>query len=84
MYEIWELFVENYSSYRVRTKVLTDGQTDKPDSYRAPAEWRDPNYYFEGRPYKDWTKLFVNKLNIHVTTLSLSSIRSIVTVYVKV
>ena len=38
-----KLYVENYSSYRVRTNVLTDrhtvGQTDKPDSNRALAYW---------------------------------------------
>ena len=36
----WNLYVENYASYRVRTKVLTDGQRDrrtgKTNSYRAP------------------------------------------------
>ena len=51
MYEICTLYVKNYPSYRVRTKVLTDrqtdrrsdGQTDKPDSYRAHAQWWGPN-----------------------------------------
>ena len=38
MYEIWKLYIENYSSYRVRTKVLTKYSCDlgplDPKMYR--------------------------------------------------
>ena len=43
MYEIWKLYSKNYSRHRVRIEVLADRHTNKPDSYRAPAQWRGPN-----------------------------------------
>ena len=35
MYEIWKMYIENYSSYRVGTNVLTGKQTDEQSDRRT-------------------------------------------------
>ena len=76
MYEIWRMYVENYSSYRVRTKVLTKFHCDNDLWPFDPKMYRYLPLHHPASMYEIWKLYVKNYANYRVGTKMLTDRRT--------